>query len=55
LIEVRIMKYKVRKSMKRALLIGNGKPNKVALLHVGKNFKLEDAKSFMESLKIAFD
>jgi len=45
--QARIMKYKVRKSMKRALFIRNGKPYPVVTIHIGKTFKAEDAKDIL--------
>ena len=54
MIDAKIIRYKVNRSYKRCVLIGNGSPRKVTLIHVGKNFKLEHAKEFVESLRNAF-
>lgn len=41
--EARLMKYKVRRSMKRAVFIKNGSLNACTAVQIGKTFQKEEA------------
>jgi len=49
--KAQIMKYKVNRSMKRLLLIGNGSPSSVFAIQLDKTFKTEDAQQIIEQIE----
>jgi len=52
--EARIVKFKVRKSMKKCLIVGNGNPRAVFAIQINKTFKTEDAQRIMEKVNNGF-
>ena len=46
-----ILKYKVNRSMKRLLLVGNGCPSSVFAIHINKVFKPNDAEQILKVLE----
>jgi len=50
----KIVKYKVHRSMKKLLLVGNGEPTKCFAIMLNKCFTLEDAHKVMEKVNNGF-
>ena len=48
--KVQIFKYKVNKSMKRLLLVGNGCPSSVFAIQLDRTFKAEDAEEIAKKV-----
>ena len=46
----KILKYKVKNSMKKMLLIGNGSPRQLIAIQLYKRFDLEDAQKIMSQV-----
>lgn len=46
----KIMKYKVNRSMKRLLLVGNGSPSSVFALQIQKTLTIEDAQEIAKRI-----
>lgn len=46
----KVMKYKVNRSMRKALFIKNGSPNSCIAIHLNKTFTKEDAKQIIEKI-----
>lgn len=49
--QAKIMRYRVPKSMKRALFIRNGSIYENIAIHIGKTFSKEDAKKILEKIE----
>lgn len=49
--EAKIMRYRVPKSMKRALFIRNGSINENIAIAIGKTFSIEDAQKILEKIE----
>lgn len=48
--KAQIMKYKVNRSMKRLLLVGNGSPSSVFAIQIQKTFKIEEANEIVQKI-----
>lgn len=46
----KIMKYKVHRSMRKALFIRNGSPNACIAIHLNKTFTEQDARQIIERI-----
>ena len=50
----KIVKYKVNRSMKKLLLVGNGEPTKCFAIQLDKCFRIEDAQRITEKINSGF-
>jgi len=50
-LKAQIFRYKVNRSMKRLLLVGNGSPFPVVAIHINKVFKPNDAEQILKVLE----
>ena len=49
--QAKIMRYRVPRSMKKALFIRNGSINENIAIAIGRNFTIEDAKAILEKVE----
>lgn len=47
----KVMKYKVYRSMRKALFIKNGSPNSCIAIHLNKTFTEQDAKEIIAKIQ----
>jgi len=50
-LKAQIFKYKVNRSMKRLLLVGNGSPSSVFVVQLDRTFRTEDAQQIIEQIQ----